>query len=208
MNPWGRAAAGRAAQEAAMSMVDYGERARVADVSRPANTPAITLTLPDPRADDRRRRVELSRRQVVFRRTVGGVVMHLKVPISAFCGIALCVIETEQGEARYAVRLVHTDPEKCIQLVHGDAEAPMLEQWRGWLAFFGLPALLERELGRYEAAESLARFGALRCQTVRPRRRNAALANRRGRFGLRRKNGCLQRLTPVFAGEREIVCYE
>jgi hypothetical protein len=71
-----------------------------------------------------------------------------------------------------------------------------------------LPALLERELGRYEAAEGLARCGALRSQAMRPRRRNAALANRRGRFGLRRKRGCLERLKTVFAGEREIVCYE
>jgi hypothetical protein len=123
-----RAATGRAAREAAMSMADYWERARSMDVSRPANAAAITLMLPDPGADDRRRKVELSRRQVIFRRTIGGVAVHVQLPISAFCGIALCVVETDRGEAGFAVRLVHSDPDKCIQLAHGDAEATVIDQ--------------------------------------------------------------------------------
>jgi hypothetical protein len=189
-------------------MLDLLECKRSAETSGSANNAQFTLTLPDPRADDRRRKVELTRQRIILRRVVGGVAMHVQLPVSAYCGIALCLTEPDCGDSHFELRLVHRDPEMSVRLVRGDEEAAVIEHWRNWLAFFALPPLLERDLGCYVAAEGLARLGALGTGPARPRRRNATLASRRGRFGLRRKIGRLDRLMAVFFGEREIICYE
>jgi Family of unknown function (DUF6101) len=189
-------------------MADNGKSKRSPDSSRTASHARINLTLPDSRADDRRRKVELTRQRIILRRTVEGIAMHLQLPISAYRGVALCLSEAAGGDAHFELRLVHSDPEMCIRLARGEEEKAIIADWRSWLSFFALPPLLERELGCYVAADGLSRLGALGVGISRPRRRNATIANRRGRFGLRRKTGRLDRLAEVFAGEREIICYE
>jgi Family of unknown function (DUF6101) len=166
------------------------------------------LTLPDPRADDRHRKVELTGQRIILRRTVAGVAMHVQLPASAYRGIALCLTEPAGGEAHFELRLVHPDPEMCVRLARREDEKAILADWRSWLRFLALPPLLERELGCYIAADGLSRQGPLGSGNCRPRRRNATIANRRGRFGRRRKPGRLDRMAELFSGEREIICYE
>jgi hypothetical protein len=189
-------------------MADSGQSKRSPEAPGTASNAQITLTLPDSRADDRRRKVELTRQRIVLRRTVAGVAMHVQLPVSAYRGIALCLTESLCGEAHFELRLVHQDPEMCVRLACREEEKAIIADWRSWLSFFALPPLLERELGSYVAADGLSRFGALGPGHPRPRRRNATIANRRGRFALRRKTGRLDRLAEVFSGEREIICYE
>jgi hypothetical protein len=189
-------------------MADSGQSKRCPEWSGAASNAQVTLTLPDSRADDRRRKVELTRQRIVLRRIVAGVAMHVQLPVSAYRGIALCLAEPLGGEAHFELRLVHRDPEMCVRLACGEEERTILADWHAWLSFFALPPLLERELGAYVAADGLPRLGAVGPGNSRPRRRNATLANRRGRFGLRRKTGRLDRLAEVFSGEREIICHE
>ena len=72
-----------------------------------------------------------------------------------------------------------------------------------WAASFSLPRLIVEENG--EAVE-LSQGNVV---DLAARRRVGALTkDRRPRFLTRRKSGVVARMGEVFAGEREIVCYE
>ena len=165
---------------------------------RPGDCAARALVQADPRADDRRRRVEISREGVVIQRRVAAVAMRLALPASAFRGVGLAVAERE-GRIVYEIRLLHRDADLDAPLARFGDEREATAEWRLWARWFALPALVEREEGRFVDAD--ARGPA-------PRRRGRLLRERRTRFALRRKTGVPARMATSHRGEREIVCYE
>ncbi|MBK9083460.1 MAG: hypothetical protein IPL88_15940 [Rhizobiales bacterium] len=166
---------------------------------RPGDCAARALVQADPRADDRRRRVEISREGVVIQRRVATVAMRLALPASAFRGVGLAVAERD-GRIVYEIRLLHRDADLEAPLARLGDECEATAEWRLWARWFALPALVEREEGRFVDADA-ARGPA-------PRRRGRLLRERRTRFALRRKTGVAARMATTHSGEREIVCYE
>jgi hypothetical protein len=141
----------------------------------------------DPRADNRRRVIEVARDAVIIRRSVAGVAMVVRVVSSAYSGVALRVTGLRDGRFRYEVRLLHRDPDLSVSLAEGEDHAAIEAQWREWVRFLCLPALVGRtDSGDVEVnldATAMAR------RLPSPRRRGKAVASRRARFLVRRKIG-------------------
>jgi uncharacterized protein DUF6101 len=157
----------------------------------------------DAAADERVRHVELYRERVVVRRSVGGMRMALNMPVSAFSGIALRVVEGESGAAA-SVTLEHKDSSLSLQLFDSSEAGEAFAEWRAWASVLGLPLLVAEEDGVLR--EPFLRMGRVRIDTARPRRRRrSALKRRRSSMSLRRATGKISEETPVYRGEREII---
>ncbi|AXK83508.1 hypothetical protein DW352_25065 [Pseudolabrys taiwanensis] len=156
----------------------------------------------DAAADGRVRDIELHRERVVVRRRVSGVPMALNMPLSAFTGIALHVVERE-ADAFVMVALMHKDPGLMLPLfVTREADEAMAE-WRTWGSVLGLPLLVDDGNG---LREPFARVGGVRVAKVKPRRRRrSALRKRRPSMLMRRVPGKLTAEAPVHRDEREII---
>ncbi len=141
----------------------------------------------DPRADNRRRVVEIARESVMIRRAVAGVSMSIRIASSAYRGVTLRVTGLEDGRFHYETMLLHHDPDLCVSLAAGDNRAEVECQWREWVHFLRLPALV----GRTEASDVVVNINgvdiARRCPS--PRRRGRSATSRRPRFLTRRKVG-------------------
>jgi hypothetical protein len=141
----------------------------------------------DPRADNRRRVIDVAREAVIIHRTVARVAMTICVPAIAYPGVALRLTGLSGGGVRCEVRLAHQDPDLCVLLAEGDDQAPIEARWREWVGFFGLPALVERiEAGALEASLEVVEIAQ---RGPRPRRGGKASTPRRPRFLARRKVG-------------------
>ena len=76
----------------------------------------------DPAADAQVREIELHRERVVVRRSLSGMRMALNMPVSAFSGVGLRVMQSE-GRAAVAVVLAHADPALALPLAPALASA-------------------------------------------------------------------------------------
>jgi hypothetical protein len=153
----------------------------------------------DPRADEGRRMVRLTRGGIVISRRLAGIAMIISVPVAAYRGVALAVEASSEGGTAYRLSLNHRDPDLDIVLAETKDSGNAAADWKYWASVLSLPRLYT-ENGELQSADRLQRKSALR------RPRNTSVAKRRPRFLARRKPGLLK--TNVFAGEREIVCYE
>lgn len=156
----------------------------------------------DAAADGRVRQVELHRKRVVVRRSLGGMRMAINLPISAFAGVGLRVA-VRGDDAQAFVVLAHKDPGLALPLFVSDEADDAFAEWRSWASVLGLPLLVEDE-GRWR--EPFARMGGVRLDAPRPRRRRrSALKRRRPAILMYRAAGRLTPDTPVHRGEHEII---
>jgi hypothetical protein len=151
----------------------------------------------DWRADGGARRVRVTRSGVLIARRVSGVDMMISVPLPAYKGVALDVVAGDDGAPRYRLSLAHRDGDLDVLLAETQDSCDAAADWKFWSSWLSLP--------RIEAANG---DGSEAGPALRARRNNAAVWSRRPRFLTRRKGGDSARMTTVFAGEREIVCYE
>ena len=101
------------------------------------------------------------------------------------------------------MRLVHRDSDLSVVLDEALDDADIIADWRLWARVLGRPALVEREIGQFEAAVG---------RSPKPSRASGALTRRkrplkrRPRFLARRKRRRAgRRRRRVHAGEREII---
>jgi hypothetical protein len=160
----------------------------------------------DARADGGRRMVWLDPRYVTIKRRLQGMKMHLSVPVESYLGVVLACDERPEG-ALYRISLAHRDPELCVTLKETCDRPRILDAWRSWAAFFGVPALVECAADESEIAPALPPPSAPAAARALPRRLTPT-AKRGLRRRLRRKTADQARSAIVFRGEREIICYE
>lgn len=143
----------------------------------------------DPRSDNRRRVIDICREAVVIRRVFAGMTMAVRVKTTAYRGVALRVAGLDDGRFRYEVKLLHRDPDLSVPLADGEDDAAAEAQWRDWVGFLGLPALV----GRTNSSDVEVNIASidLTLRTPAPRARGSSVARRRPRFLRRRKTGTL-----------------
>ena len=85
------------------------------------------------------------------------------------------------------VKLLHRDPDLSVSLAEGENRAEIESEWREWVGFLRLPALV----GRTEAADVEVNIDVVDISRRRPspRRRGRSVTSRRPRFLTRRKVG-------------------
>jgi len=147
----------------------------------------VRLEAKDLRADGALRLVELSRELVVIRRGISGVPMTIALPTHAFRGVSLRLAAARADGFGYELKLIHRDGDLSVTLCEADDDLDIVAEWKAWSKFFGLPRLVERELGRDEPDEP--HLGATLARQPAPRRRGRWIAARRPRFLTRRKVG-------------------
>ncbi len=158
-----------------------------ADAAPIASPERLRVEGDDARADNRRRVIDVARETIIIHRTVAGIMMTIRVPTSAYDGVALRVTALSDECVRREVRLTHRDPDLCVLLAGGDDRAAIEARWRDWVRFFGLPALIERaETGALETGLEIVEKAPRR---PRPRRGGKATTSRRPRFLATRKVG-------------------
>jgi len=141
----------------------------------------------DPRSDNRRRVIDIARDSVTIRRAVAGVSMVIRIASSAYRGVTLRVKGLRDGRFHYEVKLLHRDPDLSVSLAEGENRAEIETEWREWVGFLRLPALV----GRTEAADVEVNIDVVDISRRRPspRRRGRSVTSRRPRFLTRRKVG-------------------
>lgn len=158
----------------------------------------------DPRADGGQRDVTLTARQVTIGRRLHGVRMKIRVPVSAYLGIAMALEATLGGRFCYKVALRHQDGDLDVLLVETFDEAEAMQMWSAWAQHLGTAMIVEREDGALERfADAPSGVNGFE------RRRGASPTSRsRGRFARRRSPGSAREVGVSYRGEREIICYE
>jgi hypothetical protein len=141
----------------------------------------------DPRADNRRRVVEVARESVLIRRAVAGVSMSIRIASSAYRGVIFRITGLADGRFHYETALLHHDPDLSVPLAAGEDRAEVENQWREWVRFLRLPALV----GRTEATDVEVNVDGVDIarRSPAPRRRGRSATSRRPRFLTRRKVG-------------------
>jgi hypothetical protein len=141
----------------------------------------------DPRSDNHLRVIDVTRESVTIRRAIAGVAMAIRVASSAYRGVTLRVKGLRDGRFRYEVTLLHRDSDLSVSLAEGENRAAIESEWREWVRFLRLPALV----GRTEAADVEVNIDAVEISRRRPfpRRRGRSVTSRRPRFLTRRKVG-------------------
>ncbi len=141
----------------------------------------------DPRSDNRRRVIDVACESITIRRAVAGVSMAIRIASSAYRGVTLRVKELRDGRFHYEVKLLHRDPDLSVSLAEGENRADIESEWREWVRFLRLPALV----GRTEAADVEVNIDAVDISRRQPfpRRRGRSVPSRRPRFLTRRKVG-------------------
>lgn len=156
----------------------------------------------DRRADGGARRVRVTRSDILISRRFSGVDMMISVPVDAYHGVALDVLEGRDGAPSYRLSLAHRDRDLDVTLVETQDVGDAAVDWKFWSSFLGLPRLAVKD-GEFAVVD-----GAKAPLTGVQRRGNPAVRQRRPRFLMRRKAGDAARMEAVFADEREIICYE
>ncbi|WP_457796076.1 DUF6101 family protein [Methylocystis sp. S23] len=156
----------------------------------------------DWRADGGARRVRVTRSDILISRRFSGVDMIISVPVPAYDGVALDVVEGRDGAPCYRLSLAHRDRDLDVVLAETQDSGDAAADWKYWASWLGLPRLAAEngELAEVDVAGALL--------AGHPRRGASALRRRRPRFLTRRKLGVASRMTEIHAGEREIICYE
>ncbi len=85
------------------------------------------------------------------------------------------------------MKLAHRDPDLAVSLAEGHDQGAIEAEWRAWVRFLRLPALVGRAQGSDVEVNTDATDIARRIPS--PRRRGRALKGRRPRFLTRRKVG-------------------
>jgi Family of unknown function (DUF6101) len=164
----------------------------------------VRFTANDAGADERQRQVELDRERVVLRRAVRGIRMAIRLPISAFRGVALRMLPAGAGASDLiAVSLEHNDPGLSVPLCIAPDSKDVVAEWQLWARVLGRPLLIAELDGTLR--EPFRQMGTLRLGAVAPRRRRRnAIKKRRPSIFLRRRLGkaSAQR---VIHSEREII---
>jgi hypothetical protein len=157
----------------------------------------------DAAADERTRLVDLSRENVVLRRSVRGVRIKVSLPVTAFRGIAMRLMPPDGTDAgAIAVMLEHRDPALSVPLFAAADTNDVLAEWHMWARLFGLPLLVVD--GDGELREPFPRLGAVRVADPCKRVRRGALRLRRPSILMRRKPG-RPGTAPTVHREREII---
>ncbi len=172
------------------------------DAGHARRSEAAVLVQRDWRADGGSRSVSVTRRGVLIARRLGGIDMRISVPIPAYLGVLLAISEGEDGAPRYRLSLAHPDRDLDVILAEMQDSAAAAADWKFWSAWLGLPRLTA-ENGDFADVD-----GARRPVAALTRRGASAVRRRRPRFLAGRKAGDPVRMDDVFAGEREIICYE
>lgn len=138
--------------------------------------PRVRIEADDPRADNRRRVIDIAREAVVIRRSVASVAMTIRAPSSVYRGVALRLAKLCGERVRWEAWLEHRDPDLSVLLAQGEDKAVIEGRWRDWAGFFRLPALVERIDAATQAASLEVAGIARRLPCVRraPRRRRRA----------------------------------
>jgi hypothetical protein len=158
----------------------------------------------DAGADARTRDVELHRERVVVRRRVRGIPMAVNLPVAAFLGVALRVIEPgDEGTELVCLTLEHPDPGLSIPLYISSNSDDVVAEWQSWAQALQRPLLVTDDSGALH--ELFAHIGKVRAQSVSPRRRRrTAMKGRRPSILLRRQRHG-EGTKAVYRGEREII---
>jgi hypothetical protein len=163
---------------------------------------AEVLVQRDWRADGGVRRVRVTRSDILISRRFNGMDMMIAVPAPAYYGVALEVAEGRDGAPCYRLTLAHRDRDLDVVLAETQDSGDAAADWKYWANWLGLPRL-SAEDGK------LAKVDAAKASPIAiPRRGASSLRQRRPRFLTRRKTGVAGRMAEIFAGEREIICYE
>lgn len=160
----------------------------------------FSTTAPDLRADRGRRDIEISTERVTIRRRLQGIDMRLSLGMAAYRGVALCLRPGGGDRLVYQVRLIHRDHDLSVLLDEAPDDRDIIADWRLWARVLGRPALVEREVGRYEPASADPASGD-DCKALARRKRPL---KRRPRFLTRRRVG-RPVAEPVLHAEREII---
>ena len=172
----------------------------------PPREKAFAFVAGDTRADRGERNVLVEPHRISISRRVNGVAMRVAVPTGAFSGVALSLAPRKTGNACYQVTLVHPDAELSVVLEQALDDREIISSWQFWSGFLGSPRLVERSPGVLEAMDR--RLGGLPQGEAKAARRTRLTRQRHGNFQSRRQPGLAGRSATVFAGEREIICYE
>jgi hypothetical protein len=170
----------------------------------------------DAAADGQVRDIEIHRERVVLRRSLRGMQRAISMPVSAFAGVVLKVMLSDEGwtaETVAAVLLAHKDPSLMLPLLVTPQVDDALVEWRRWSHALGLPLLVDDESGLHEpfthkpfVSKFFVNLGQLRIARQLPRRRRrTALKRRRPSIPLRRSFAKLTAAASVYRGEREII---
>lgn len=174
----------------------------MSEANHARKTEEALLVQRDWRADGGARRVRVTRSDILISRRFSGVDMMIAVPVPAYDGVALDVVEGRDGAPCYRLSLAHRDRDLDVVLAETQDSGDAAADWKYWASWLGLPRLSAEDgaLADVDAPDA-ARQGY-------PRRGGSPLRHRRPRFLTRRKPGDGARMGEVFCGEREIVCYE
>jgi hypothetical protein len=203
----------------------FGVNASLAEMNdnlprRPASVRLDPFTLPqrfryDTGTDPRDGRplgqatVSLDARCAEVRRTLpSGVPMTLKLPMSAFEGVAVRFLPDRVGphgetieDGRVVIELLHRDPQLSLPLSVAEDVADVAADWRAWARVLGRPMLIVEADGSWQAVET--RLGSVIVKPPRPRRQRSVLVGRRPRFLARRKPAKLS-VRPTVFEKREL----
>lgn len=156
-------------------------------------------------ADDRQIGVlDLRRKHVVLRRVLRGMKIIVRLPISAYHGVAIRTKPaTAQAPPTVAVVLAHPDPALSVTLCRAAEDQDIVAQWQSWGRALGMPLLVEESSGRMRVAyEGDCK---IHCNGPMPRRRRrGSLHKRRASLPLRRTRRSISAPT-VHRDEREII---
>lgn len=161
------------------------------------------FTQRDWRADGGARRVRVTSSDIVIARRFGGVKMSITVPVPAYQGVLLDLVEGDNGGPCYHLLLAHRDRDLDVALAETPDAGEAAQAWAYWAARLGLPRLAATETGDFADADRPA------FHSVAVKRRGAsAVRPRRPSFLARRKMGAPIDPGATCAGEREIISYE
>jgi hypothetical protein len=165
----------------------------------------VRFTASDAGADERQRQVELDRERVVLRRAVRGIPMAVRLPVTAFLGVALRLVPgQEDGSDLVTLSLEHRDPALSVPLFAAPTSEDVIAEWQLWSRVLGVPMLVSDSDGSFR--KPFAQIGALRIAPPLPRRRRRnALKARRPSILMRRRVTRLSSGTAVHRGEHEII---
>jgi len=148
----------------------------------------------DPRCDDSRRVVELSRDGVVVRRVVSGVVMSIRLALADFRGVITRFVPGK-NVSPYELWLTHRDPDLTLLLAVSDDRRTIEIERLEWTNFLCLP--VKGEASDEDDGGASPAPAARPLSPPQPRARGFATAARRPRFLARRKIGSCKRSQPV-----------
>ncbi|MBS7539654.1 DUF6101 family protein [Ancylobacter lacus] len=142
----------------------------------------------EPAADDGLRHIAVARDAVSLTRRLGGAVERRRVPVAAYRGLAVVLLEPDGDGEGVALVLTHDDPTLDVVLHAAPDADDIVAEWRGWCAALGLPMLVPLAGGGYSPAAAM--LGPLPVGTPAGRRgRRAALRHRRPSVFRRRSRG-------------------